>query len=274
MHRCRTIRLLRAFRNLHSMKTPSGPEITIRDITFSGFIQMPVAEQDEIVASIKQKKYVAPLDGLVEEAVERIKAGWQDRGYIKVKATGNAKTVDQSPSAFYIALFVNVEENLQYRLGGIRFKNNRAITNVKAMRELFPIKDGDIFSRTQIAKGLEGLRKMYGQYGYANYTGVPATTFDDAKKLAYVLIDIDEGKQFYISDIRIEGVDDSTRQKMSKELAIHRGDIYNIRLVQLSTDRIHSVFPLCECEDSEKLRLNVEDGTAVVTLDFRPCPGS
>jgi outer membrane protein assembly factor BamA len=195
---------------------PAGPEISIRDVTFLGFIQLPVLEQDEIVSSIKRQKYAAPLDNAVEDAVERIKAGWQDRGYFKVAVTGNAKTVAESTDVPEIALFFNVDEKLQYRLGGIGFKNNKALSNAKALRDMLPIKDGDIFSRKKIAKGLENLRKAYGEYGYVNYTGVPVTTFDEEKKLAYVQIDVDEGKQFYIADVRIEGTDESTRSKLSE----------------------------------------------------------
>ena len=38
-----------------------------------------------------------------------------------------------------------IEEGDQYTLGEITFKNNKAVSNTKALRSLFPIKDGDIF---------------------------------------------------------------------------------------------------------------------------------
>ena len=56
-----------------------------------------------------------------------------------------------------------IEEGDQFRLGKITFKNNKAITNTAALRSMFPLKDGDVFSRDKIAKGLENLRKAYGQ---------------------------------------------------------------------------------------------------------------
>jgi outer membrane protein insertion porin family len=48
---------------------------------------------------------------------------------------------------------------------------------------LFPIKDGDVLSRENIAKGLENLRKAYTELGYINFTSIPNTTFDEEKKL-------------------------------------------------------------------------------------------
>src|SRR4029077_18592959 len=113
-----------------------------------------------------------------------------------------------------------IEEGDKYKLADITFKNNKALPSSKAFRTLFPIKDGDVCSREKIAKGLENLRKAYGEYGYINYTGVPSTTFDDDKKLAFLEIDIDEGKQFYVRRIEFQG-NTTTRDKViRRELAL------------------------------------------------------
>jgi outer membrane protein insertion porin family len=121
-----------------------------------------------------------------------------------------------------------VDEGLRYTLGAITFKHNKAI-NVKALRALFPINDGEIFSREKIAKGSEVLRKAYGEYGYINYTGVPATTIDDEKRLAFLEIDVDEGKQFYVSRIDIVGAD----AEVLNDLALTPGQAYDVRLIEL-----------------------------------------
>ena len=74
------------------------------------------------------------------------------------------------------------------------------------------MKDGDIFSREKIAKGLENLRKAYGEAGYINFTSVPDTKFDDEKKIVDLVIDVDEGKQFYVRRIEFQG-NTTTRDK-------------------------------------------------------------
>jgi len=214
---------------------PSGPEIAVSNVTFSGFIQMPISEQEEIVTSIRQQKHSYPLDGVVDEALERVRAGWQNHGYFKVEVNGEAKTLNKTSTDMQIALFVHVDENTQYRLGKITFKNNKAIPSSAKLRDLIPLKDGEIFSRETIAKGLENLRTLYGEFGYINYTGVPETTFDDEKKLAFLEIDIDEGKQFYLTRIDILGLDGPSQREVLKDMRV--GQIYNQRLFQLSLER-------------------------------------
>ncbi len=235
---------------------------------FPGFLQIPVSDQDEIAASIRQQAHGDALDGVIEEALERARAGWQNRGYFKVQVTGEGRILKKNPADLHVALFVHVDEGLRYTLAGITVKNNKVISNVKALRALFPIHDGDIFSRESIAKGLENLSKTYGEYGYINYTGVPATTFDDDKKLAFLEVDVDEGKQFFVGSVNILGFDEPAKQTILSNLAIHTGDVYNARLWDLSLIHIPRL-PDCECRP--QLQMDDHTGTVALTLDFRPC---
>jgi outer membrane protein insertion porin family len=190
----------------------------------------------------------------LEEDTERVRAEYQNRGYFKMNVPGEAKTeihdtghkgahipLLQSGPGKAVDITMPIEEGDKYRLGKITFKNNKAISNVAALRSLIPLKDGDVFSRDKIAKGLENLRKAYGQYGYINYTGLPSTTFDDDKKLANIEIDIDEGKQFYVRRIEFVG-NTTTRDKViRRELALEEGGVYNSHLWELGLLRLNQL---------------------------------
>jgi outer membrane protein insertion porin family len=218
----------------------------------------------------------------LEEDTERVRAEYQNRGYFKANI-GDPKTqirdtghkgphipLLQSGPGKAVDITMPIEEGDKYRLGKITFKNNKAIPSSAALRGLFPIKDGDIFSREKIAKGLENLRKAYGEYGYINYTGVPSTTFDDDKKLAFLEIDIDEGKQFFVRRIEFQG-NTTTRDKViRRELALEEGSVYNSRLWELSLLRLNqlSYFDQLKPDDpnvTEK-KLDEKDGYVDLTL--------
>src|SRR5579859_2689987 len=66
-------------------RQPAGPEISITEVTFLGPTQLPVSDQDQIAASIMGRECGNSPDGATDEAEERVRAGWQDHGYFKVK---------------------------------------------------------------------------------------------------------------------------------------------------------------------------------------------
>lgn len=249
-------------------RLPSGPQISITEVTFSGALQLPNADQDRIADEIKQRTYGDSLDGVTNEALERVRAGWQNRGFFKVEASGEATILTSSPVSQRIALRVHVDEGPQYSLGEITFKNNKAISSVEALRGLFPIKDGEIFSREKIAQGLGNLRETYGELGYLNFNFVPDTIFDDENKLISVEIDFSEGKQFYVSRVRILGLDEPTREELLGEFPMKPGQIYNGRLFAQFLLKHASMF---SAPDGYGRTFNERAGTVAITFDLRPC---
>jgi outer membrane protein assembly factor BamA len=250
-------------------KHPSGSDISIAEVTFSGALQMLVSDQEQIADSIKQKTHGTSLDAVTDEALERVRAGWQDRGYFKVQATGETRILTSSPVSQRSALSVHMDEGSRYNLSGITFKNNKAIRDLGLLRGLFPIKDGDVFSREKIAMGLENLRKAYGELGYINFTSVPDTRFDDENKLISLDIDFDEGQQFRIGRVNVLGADESTREELLKTFGA--GQIFSSSLWEASLLKYASMFPDCDCRNYQPRHFDEKSGLVTVTLDFRPC---
>ena len=218
----------------------------------------------------------------LEEDTERVRAEFQNRGYFKVLVEDPKTDIhDTGHTGFHIPLIqagqgksvditMPIVEGARYHLGSITFKNNKAIQNVKALRSLFPMKDGDIFSREKIAKGLENIRKAYGEAGYINFTSVPDTKFDDDKKVVDLTIDVDEGKQFYVRRIEFQG-NTTTRDKViRREIALEEGQIYNSRFWELSLLRLNQLgyFDQLKPDDpnTTERHLDEKNGTVDLTL--------
>lgn len=150
-----------------------------------------------------------------------------DKGYFKSAVTASTQQLLDRNSTHQFAVTFDIDAGPRYRLGHITFKGNHAISDPKALRDLFPLRDGSILDRTTLAKGLENLRYAYGELGYINFTSVPSTTFNDEKKLASLEIDMEEGKKFYVSSIDIVGGD----LQVLNDLLLAKGQVYNVRLV-------------------------------------------
>ena len=79
------------------------------------------------------------------------------------------------------------------------------------------------------------------ELGYINFTSIPNTTFDEEKKLVFLDIDVDEGKQFYVRRIEFQG-NTTTRDKViRREIVLEEGQVYNQRLWELSILRLNQL---------------------------------
>jgi len=218
----------------------------------------------------------------LDEDTERVRNEYQNRGYFKANVaqpkteihdTGHAGAhvpLLQGGRGKSVDITMPIDEGERYTLGGITFKNNKAVQNVKALRAIFPIRDGDVFSKEKVAKGLENLRKAYGELGYINFTSIPDTRFDDEKKLIYLDIDVDEGKQFYVRRIEFQG-NTTTRDKViRREIALEEGSVYNSRLWEMSLLRLNQLgyFDQLKPDDPNTTvrTLDEKDGLVDLTL--------
>lgn len=186
-----------------------------------------------------------------------------DKGYFKAAVKASTQQLADTNYTHQFVITFDIDAGPRYRLGRITFKDNHAISDTKAMRDLFPIKDGDIFDRKAIAKGLENLRYAYEELGYINFTSIPSPTFDDAKKLGVLEVDVDEGKKFYISSIDILGAD----PQVLKDMPLKPGQVYNLALIE---QFLRKHLPDVGVNDPRTLRLLDErKGTVALTFDFR-----
>jgi outer membrane protein insertion porin family len=270
-----------------------GPKVKVGRIRFRGNKHVPDRTLRAAMKNLKpigiphsiflENLFAKTYDATkLEEDTERVRAEYQNRGYFKVLVDDPKTEIhDTGHTGFHIPwiqpgagksvdILMPIEEGDRYRLGKITFKNNKAISNVNALRSLFPMKDGEIFSREKIAKGMENLRKAYGVAGYINFTTVPDTSFDDEKKLVNLAFDVDEGKQFYVRRIEFQG-NTTTRDKViRREIALEEGQVYNSRFWELSLLRLNQLgyFDQLKPDDpnTTERHLDEKNGTVDLTL--------
>jgi hypothetical protein len=246
-------------------------ELPVIGVSFSGNLRMPIAEQSQISAELKQLSYSEPPSGATEELLEKVRVAWQDRGYFQAEVNGNAILASRGGAERGLALSLHINEGPQYRLGGIAFQGNKALPNAERLRSLFLINDGDIFSRSKVAEGLENLREAYGEFGYINYTGVPNTAIDNEKHRIHLTVDIDEGGQFHVERVEVHGLDVATRQTLLRDSPLQGGSVYSARLDELFLGRIKSQFPECGCGDVKHNQLDEQNRTVALTYDLSSC---
>ena len=212
---------------------------------------------------------------------ERVRFAYRDKGYANAAIeTPRTQIRDEGGLNWFtfrprrgkrIDILMPVEEGERYRLGSITFTGNTHLNNTKALRAQFNIKDGDWFNATLIGKGLDNLKKAYGQLGYINFGAIPKPVYDDQKHTVSFEIDIDEGKQFYVSRIEFQGNTITRDRVIRRELMLDEGQVYNSQLWEYSLTRLNQLEyfePLKVDQDSEAHQ-NTEAGTVDLLLKLK-----
>ena len=270
-----------------------GPKVKVGRIIFEGNKNLPGRELRSAMKNLKpigipksiflENLFAKTFDSTkLEEDAERVRYEYQTKGYFKaIVADPKTKIRDVSGIRWYmpwkkgsgkvVDITMPIEEGNRYKLKAIVFNGNKALPNTAALRSIFKMKDGDWFNADLVRKGLDDLKKAYGEFGYINFTGVPDTQFDDVNKTITLKIDIDEGKQFMVRRIEFVG-NTTTRDKViRRELALEEGQVYNSRLWELSLMRLNQLqyFETLKADQDSETKQNNQDNTIDLTLKVR-----
>jgi outer membrane protein insertion porin family len=217
----------------------------------------------------------------LDEDTERVRQAYRDRGYFlaetaeaqtHVRDAGGLNWFTLHPSTGKrIDIMIPVEEGERYKLGGLTFSGNKMITNVRALRAQFAQKDGEWFDATLFGKGLKNLQKAYGSQGYINMVANPIPKRDDAKKLVYWNVEIDEGKQFFVSRIEFTGNTVTRDKVIRRELILEEGQVYSSQKWDLSILRLNQLgyFDTLKVDDDTETRQNADNGTVDLLLKLK-----
>ena len=220
-----------------------------------------------------------------EEDQQRVQQFYQENGYFLARASGDMpQIVDVGGGKFRLPLIkpnhagkvadinVNVEEGRKYRLNNINFVGVKLFrTPETLMRPVFQMGQGDVFSTGKLRKGMEELRKLYGQFGYIDF--VPEPDFEplpNSDRMNLTLT-FDEGKQFFVRRIDFSG-NTTTRDKViRRELLIDEGDIFNTRLWELSILRLNQLgyFQALKQDESADIKRDTRTNTVDITLKVK-----
>jgi outer membrane protein insertion porin family len=221
----------------------------------------------------------------LEEDMERIRQFYMEHGYFMAKVTEHdVKIRDVGGNGFRLPLIypnkpgkradlsITIEEGRLYHLRNIGFGGVKLFrTPETLMRPLFQMQSGDVFSTAKLKKGLENMRKLYGEFGYIDMVAEPNfDTIPNTDKIDMTL-SIDEGKQFFVRRIDFSG-NTTTRDKViRREILIDEGDMFNSRLWELSVLRLNQLgyFEVLKENEAADIKRDTKTNTVDITVKVK-----
>jgi outer membrane protein assembly factor BamA len=238
-------------------------QIVIESFVISDTQSIDSAELAEITNSMAGSKFADDPD----ELEERIKAQFQDHGYFAVTIQKlDIKTLDPIASPKPVRLEAQITEGPRYRLSGIEFIGNHALSSA-ALRAKFTMKIGDGFRRSKVRAGLIAMTKLYSSLGFLDCVFIPDTKSDSTSGMK-LNIQVEEGPQYRMDKLEI-----SAPQEIADQLQVRwkldPGAIFNGAYLKTFLDDSHSLLPTDFTPDNGvELIRDCPNATVSVRLDL------
>ena len=281
-------------------KVEEGPKVKVGRIKFTG--NHAFSDRKLIRAMRHDRPYAIPLyftyipvltktydrEKLSEDLEVGVRGLYRDNGYFKVSVgepilenidTRSARLgvplVTGKSHGKAVNITIHIEEGERFRMGTLKIVSSdpdKALSlKVDALKTAFPLKQGDIFSTEKVRKALENYGKIYGEYGFIDFTPEPDTEVDDANKIINLTLRFDEQKQYFVRRIDFSG-NTTTRDKViRRELLIDEGQLFNKRLWELSVLRLNQLdyFNKIEADKDAEIKRNNKEGTVDINLKLK-----
>jgi len=279
-----------------TFKINEGPKVKVGNITITG---NTVFSDKEVIRAMKnlhpfglphsilfESLFAKTYDpSKLDEDKSRVQVFYQEHGYFTAHVTDSTVTMRKTGGeGMHIPLIhpnkpgtaadvnVTVEEGKLYHLNNITFTGVKFFRTPEAlMTPLFGMSKGDTFSTAKLRKGLENMRKLYGDFGFIDFVAEPS--FDpmpDSGQMDMSL-SVDEGHQFFVRRIDFSG-NTTTRDKViRRQLLIDEGQIFNNRLWELSILRLNQLgyFEPLKAEDAADIKRDTKTNTVDITLKVK-----
>ncbi len=279
-----------------------GPKVKVGKILFTG---NHAFSNSRLVRSMKNTRpYAIPLyffnipvlsktfdqDKLEEDLETGVRSLYQDNGYFRVVVSDNPIEKTVSVHRFGIPwipipwigavngkatnITIPVEEGSKYHMGKLFIRSSNPDKGLffkqAYLKNMFPLKPGDIFDADKVRKSFDTYTKLYGAWGFIDFTPTPQFDINEKNKVINLTLVFDQEKQFYVRRINFTG-NTTTRDKViRRELLLNEGDLFNSHLWDLSLLRLNQLgyFQKLKPSDAQITR-NSKQGTVDILLHVK-----
>lgn len=258
------------------IKVVERPSISEIKLEGSKLIKEEELLQALEVIGIKKGRILNESD--LDRIAQDVRQRYQNQGYYATVVEPKAEPLERNR----VAIAIKVQEGELARITKINIVGNKAFDDSKLVGLLSLseptmwswLTDADQYARTKLQADLETLRSYYMDKGYADFRILSSqVSISSDKTRVYVNININEGRQYNISDVKFSGTSVLTDSKMTELLKFKTGDVFARNKITDSTNAIKDSLSeqgYAFAEVEPKPVLDKEKGLVSLVIDVNP----
>ncbi|CAJ0781545.1 Outer membrane protein assembly factor BamA [Ralstonia condita] len=215
---------------------------------------------------------------LIDRAEQEIKRQYVARGYYAADVSTTVTPVD----ANRVSITFTVDEGPTAKIRQINIVGNKAFSEGDLRDEmqlstpnwLSWYTKNDLYSKQKLTADLEALRSFYLDRGYLEFA-IESTqvSITPDKKDIYLTLNIHEGEQYKVSDIKLTGELLSKQAEMEKLIKLKQGDVFSSAKLSATTKAITDLlgtYGYAFATINPQPQINQKDRTVTLTLVVDP----
>ena len=215
---------------------------------------------------------------IIDRAEQEIKRQYVSRGYYAAEVTTTVTPVD----ANRVSITFTVDEGPTAKIRQINIVGNKAFKEGDLRDEmqlstpnwLSWYTKNDLYSKQKLTADLEALRSFYLDRGYLEFA-IESTqvSITPDKKDIYLTLNIHEGEQYKVSDIKLTGELLGKQAEMEKLIKLKQGDVFSSAKLSSTTKSITDLlgtYGYAFATINPQPQINQKDRTVALTLVVDP----
>ena len=218
-----------------------GPQVRVRSITIGGnatFSDKQLRKQmlTKTQGFLRKGFY---REKIFEEDILAIKAFYRQHGYLEAEVVSVSK--DFSAEQTEVALGLHLREGVQTRIEAIHLTGEPEADVLEKLRKQLLLKSGEPLNVELVTQSIDRMKEFYANRGHIQAKIDVAPQFSEDNRQVNLTFRIDPGPIFYIGDISIQGVINTRKTFVTRELQVEKGDIYSSREVRETVRRLNQL---------------------------------
>ena len=206
-------------------------------LTGHAFIGVKKGQHDDLNAEIERflTKGGVVTNDVKANAVSALKKFYRDKGFLDAEV--NVQELQDSGRVNAVRLVFNIEKNDRVKVASIQFDGAEAVKHRKLRRVMKNTKrKPSLFKRSKLVRAdfredKNSIIDYYNTIGYRDARITGDSMWRDDKGHVNLIIQLDEGNQYYFGDISWKGNSLYSDEKLTEVLGITPGEVYNKELL-------------------------------------------
>jgi outer membrane protein assembly factor BamA len=164
---------------------------------------------------------------VVEFARTNLVPFYRERGHLQVKFLGiQTQQAAESECKNGVTMAMLFDEGAAYRLNKVEWANNSVIA-AKELDAMLALKAGEIANGIKFDSGINAIRAAHGKLGFIRAVLTTTPVFEDAGRLVSYRISVNEGGQYRMGNLILNGLPDKEVERAKKKWKLKPGDVFD-----------------------------------------------